>query len=133
MKNDADTTRQFSELVAVVRRLREPSGCPWDRRQDTRSLTHYLQEEFNEIMEAIVADDRQNLCEELGDFLYLIIILAEINETEQHFSLADVVRSIHDKLIRRHPHVFAGTAMLDDQALTEQWQRIKQQEKAGKQ
>ena len=131
--NDAvNTTRQFSELVAVVKRLRDPAGCPWDRKQDTMSLTRYLQEEFNEIMEAIAADDRQNLCEELGDFLYLIIILAEINEAEARFSLADVVRSIHDKLIRRHPHVFAGTTMLDDQALTEQWQRIKQQEKAGK-
>jgi uncharacterized protein YabN with tetrapyrrole methylase and pyrophosphatase domain len=127
-----ETVTHFEKLLSTIQRLRGDSGCPWDRRQTTDSLVTYLNEEFGEITDAIAQGDRQNLCEELGDFLYLIIMLAEINAAEQTFTLDDVLTAINEKLIRRHPHVFAGTPILDDAALTEQWQHIKAQEKAEK-
>ncbi|MBE0585458.1 MAG: nucleotide pyrophosphohydrolase [Desulfofustis sp.] len=126
------TLSHFNDLVATIHRLRDESGCPWDRRQTTDSLVKYLNEEFCEITAAIEQGDRDNLCEELGDFLYLIIMLAEINAEEHFFTLDDVLITIRDKLVRRHPHVFAGAPLLDEEALTEQWRQIKAQEKAGK-
>lgn len=126
------TISHFSRLVTTVRRLRDENGCPWDRKQTTASLVKYLDEEFQEILAAIAADDRTNLCEELGDFLYLIIMLSEINAAESAFDLDDVLLGVSNKLIRRHPHVFAGTPVMDEAALTRQWQAIKEQEKRAK-
>ncbi len=126
------TLSHFEQLLTTIHRLRGESGCPWDRRQTTDSLEKYLNEEFTEITEAIAQGDRENLCEELGDFLYLIIMLAEINAEEHTFTLDDVLTTINEKLVRRHPHVFAGAPIRDEAALTEQWQQIKAREKAGK-
>ena len=127
-----ETLSQFEQLLTTIHRLRSVSGCPWDRRQTTDTLEKYLNEEFAEITDAIARGDRENLCEELGDFLYLIIMLAEINAEEQTFTLDDILTTINEKLVRRHPHVFAGAPILDEAALAEQWQQIKAREKAGK-
>jgi len=122
----------FSRLVHIIETLRAKDGCPWDRKQTTQSLKKYLQEEFQEILSAIDNDDRHNLCEELGDFLYIIIMLAEINKQEGHFTLADITTNISDKLTRRHPHVFLEKKYLDDSTLRKQWHKIKEQEKRDK-
>ncbi len=129
MKN---TVKRFESLILTVRKLRGADGCPWDRRQTTNSLKKYLVEEFEEILEAIDNDDSANLCEELGDFFYLIVMVSEINHGEKAFSLQDVLEGINEKLIRRHPHVFAGSSITDETALRKQWDRIKAQEKTEK-
>ena len=117
------------KLLETIRELRSDNGCPWDKKQTTKSLIKYLKEEGNEILDAIARNDKQNLCEELGDFLYLIIMVCEINREQGFFSLEDVMSSINKKLIRRHPHVFAGTEMKDEDQLRRQWEEIKRQEK----
>lgn len=121
---------EFNGLVTTIRKLRGKNGCPWDKKQTIESLKKYLNEEFEEIIQAIDADDSGNLCEELGDFLYLIIMLAEISEKNKHFDLGDVIRGINEKLTRRHPHVFGDAVVTDEKSLRQQWRRIKAEEKA---
>lgn len=126
------TESQFSRLVEIVKTLRGDNGCPWDKRQTTESLVKYLKSEFDELLSAIDNADPSNLCEELGDVLFILVMIAEINETEKSFSLSDVLSGITEKLIRRHPHVFAGKQVSDEQELREQWEKIKAMEKAKK-
>ena len=116
-----------AELVRfadLVRTLRE--RCPWDREQTHRSLTRYLLEETYEVLEAIEADSPEHLEEELGDLLFQVYFHATIAAEAGEFTLADVARGIHDKLHRRHPHVFAG-APVDD--LVQTWEEMKKAEK----
>ncbi len=119
-------------LIEVVQVLRSPGGCPWDQKQTTKSLKKYLSEEFQEILTAIDNDDHANLCEELGDVLYLLVMISEINRQQDHFTFEDVMTSITEKLIRRHPHVFSEKQNLDEETLRKQWLKIKDQEKFGK-
>jgi len=126
------TLNNFKNLIETVKALREQNGCPWDKRQTTESLEKYLHEEFAEIIEAIHKKDSENLCEELGDFLYLILMLSEINRQNGSFSLENIIQTINEKLIRRHPHVFGGKEIEDELSLTKQWQQIKQAEKSNK-
>lgn len=121
---------EFNGLVTTIRKLRGKNGCPWDKKQTIESLEKYLNEEFEEIIQAIATDDPSNLCEELGDFLYLIIMLAEISKGNKHFDLGDVIRGINEKLTRRHPHVFGDAVVTDEKSLRQQWRRIKAEEKA---
>lgn len=118
-------------LVGVVEILRSPGGCPWDQKQTTKSLRKYLQEEFQEIITAIDNDDHTNLCEELGDVLYLILMISDINRQQDYFTFEDVIKTITEKLIRRHPHVFSEKQDLDEETLRKQWLKIKDQEKSG--
>jgi MazG family protein len=122
----------FRDLIKTVRALRGQNGCPWDMKQTTESLEQYLHEEFTEIIEAIHNQDLENLCEELGDFLYLILMISEINRQNGSFSLENVIQTINKKLIRRHPHVFEDIELKDELSLTKQWQQIKQAEKLNK-
>jgi MazG family protein len=126
------TLSNFKNLIETVRALRGQNGCPWDKKQTTESLEKYLHEEFAEIIEAIHKKDSENLCEELGDFLYLILMLSEINRQNGSFSLENIIQTINEKLIRRHPHVFDGKEIEDEHSLTKQWQQIKQVEKSNK-
>jgi MazG family protein len=119
----------FPSLISTIQQLRSKQGCPWDRKQTTHSLKKYLIEEFNEIIEAIDRDDHENLCEELGDFLYLILMIGEINRDEGLFSIEEIVETINQKLIRRHPHVFSSRKELDESSLRQQWNDIKEREK----
>ena len=128
-----DTTNtSFKLLHQTIRQLRGPDGCPWDRKQTVNSLKKYLHEEFGEIIDAIDNGDHANLCEELGDFLYLIMMLAEISNEENRFTLDDVIVSIDEKLVRRHPHVFGEQTDLSETELRTQWQQIKEAEKRNK-
>lgn len=117
------------DLVDVLRRLRAPGGCPWDRDQTADSLKPYLLEETYEVLEALDQGESKEICEELGDLLLQVVFLAQIFTEQGLFTIEDVARSITDKLIRRHPHVFAGTQFSSMEELDAQWERIKQSEK----
>src|ERR1041385_4381846 len=126
---------EFSRLVAIMATLRSPDGCPWDREQTIDSLKPFVLEETYEVLEAIDRHDHAALCEELGDFLFEAVFLAQLESEAGHFTVADALTSIADKLVRRHPHVFArdeSTAGIDtpDKVLT-RWEQIKAQERGG--
>src|ERR1700692_2096465 len=108
--------REFTRLVDIMARLRRPDGCPWDREQTIDSLKPFVLEEAYEVLEAIDRHDHAALCEELGDFVFEAVFLAQLEAEGGDFTIADSLESISDKLVRRHPHVFAretGEAPLD--------------------
>src|SRR5262245_47483298 len=99
----------FERLVVVQARLRAPNGCPWDSEQTHRSLRAYLIEEAYEVLEALESGNDSKFAEELGDLLLQIVFHSQIAREEGRFTVSDVIREIHDKMIRRHPHVFGET------------------------
>src|SRR5918999_4664402 len=101
---------KFDNLVDIMRALRAPDGCPWDREQTLASLRPFVLEETYEVLEAIESGAPALLREELGDFLYEAVFLAQISEEAGDFSIGDAIQAICDKLVRRHPHVFARGA-----------------------
>ena len=119
-------------IARIAERLRAPGGCPWDREQTHASLRPHLLEEAYEALDALDRGDLATLKDELGDLLFQIAIHAQLASEAGAFDLADVSRAIGDKLVRRHPHVFAGTT-LDGTDLLVQWEQIKRQEKEEKQ
>jgi XTP/dITP diphosphohydrolase len=121
---------QLERAVKVMDRLRSPGGCPWDAEQTHESLARYLVEETYEVLEAIETGDRALLREELGDLLLQILFHARIAEEEPDpYSIEDVAGDLVDKLIRRHPHVYAAAAAPDAAAVNETWERQKIAEK----
>ncbi len=126
----SQTHSSFNDLIQTIQQLRGDQGCPWDRKQTTHSLKKYLVEEFEEIIEAIDNNDPENLCEELGDFLYLILMIGEINRHEGKFTIDQIIASINEKLVRRHPHVFDTRKELGETELRRQWATIKESEKS---
>ena len=122
----------FAKLVDVMARLRAPDGCPWDREQTHATLKPYLLEEAYEALEAIDANDDDELCKELGDVLLQVVFHAQIAAEEGRFSIQEVGRAIVEKLIRRHPHVF-GNARIDNvEAQTVAWEEHKRLEREAK-
>ena len=105
-KNNQQTADSFIELLEVLRRLRAPEGCPWDREQTAESLIPYLLEETYEIIEAIEEGDSETLKEELGDLTLHILFQAELAREAGNFEIGDSLKHISEKLIHRHPHVF---------------------------
>jgi uncharacterized protein YabN with tetrapyrrole methylase and pyrophosphatase domain len=122
----------FQTFCRTIRTLRSPEGCPWDRKQTMQSLQKYIKEESDELLEAIQSNDPGHICEESGDLLFLIALVAEINHEEGTFSMADVIDRINKKMIGRHPHVFAGTPVGSEEELKKQWQKIKSEESLKK-
>jgi len=125
--------QEFTRLVEIMATLRSPEGCPWDREQTIDSLKPFVLEETYEVLEAIDRHDHTSLCEELGDFLFEAVFLAQLESEGGHFTIADSLKSIADKLVRRHPHVFARdetTAGIDtpDKVLR-RWEEIKREER----
>src|SRR5436309_13723206 len=123
---------EFLRLIDIMATLRAPDGCPWDREQTIDTLKPFVLEETYEVLDAIDRHDHDALREELGDFLFEAVFLAQLESEAGHFSIADSVESIADKLVRRHPHVFAraeGEPPLDspDKVVT-RWEQIKPQE-----
>ncbi len=116
-------------LVQIVRKLRSPSGCSWDREQTVLSLSPYMLEEAYEVADAIQKNDMNLLRTELGDLLLHVIMSAEICEERNVFSLKDVVECISEKLVRRHPHVFKQQNDLTAGEVEQQWEAIKASEK----
>lgn len=112
-----------------MRRLLAPDGCPWDREQTLETLKPFLLEETYEVLEALDADEPRQHCEELGDLLLQIVFQAELRSRQGHFTVDDVVASIVNKLIRRHPHVFGDVRLGTAAEVLDQWTDLKQKEK----
>ena len=115
-------------LVDVMARLREPGGCPWDREQTRVSLKPYLVEETYEVLEAIESGDPRALREELGDLLFQVIFHAQIAHELGEFAIADVLRVLHEKMVKRHPHVFGDASVASATEALAQWEAIKRRE-----
>src|SRR5262245_7107394 len=122
----------FPRLVALMQRLLQPDGCPWDREQTLVTLRRYVLEEACEVIDAIDSGDRDELCAELGDLLLQVVFQAELARAEGTFGPDDVVAAICDKLVRRHPHVFADVEVEGAAEVLRNWERIKAAERAGK-
>lgn len=126
---DLETTPGLDALIDVVRMLREPGGCPWDIEQSHESLISNMLEEAYEAVAAIQSGDREHLEEELGDVLLQVVLHAQIASEEKHFDLSSISRRISEKLIRRHPHVFADVVAEDTATVLRNWDAIKAEEK----
>ncbi|MGM0419826.1 MAG: nucleoside triphosphate pyrophosphohydrolase [Bacillota bacterium] len=118
----------IKELTDIMSELRGEDGCPWDREQTADSLKAYILEEAYEVVEAI-DDDETSLKDELGDLLLQVVFQARIAEEENKFNLAEVVENLNDKLVRRHPHVFADSKAENAQEVRRIWQDVKKKEK----
>ena len=131
----SDTVGQkFEQLVAIMRALRAPGGCPWDREQTHASLRPFVLEETYEVLEAIDTGNPAALREELGDFLYEAVFLAQISEEVGDFTIGDAIDEIRTKLVRRHPHVFArdpGDEGITSEQVIERWETMKARERAA--
>ncbi len=123
---------EFDRLVGIIKRLRAPNGCPWDRKQTLYSLKQNVMEEVFEFIDALDRKDIENIKEELGDMLLHIVFHSTIAEEEELFSLRDVINTISSKLIRRHPHVFGNVKVNDINDVLKNWDEIKQKEKHTK-
>ncbi|MCP4764945.1 MAG: nucleoside triphosphate pyrophosphohydrolase [Gammaproteobacteria bacterium] len=125
----------INDLLQVMENLRHPeTGCPWDIRQTSESIAGCTLDETHELLDAIERSDSENLKEELGDLLFNIVFHARIAEEQGQFDFDDVAQGISDKMRRRHPHVFGDerASEMSDETLSQQWQKIKQQEKAAR-
>jgi tetrapyrrole methylase family protein/MazG family protein len=127
---------RFDQVVEIMSRLRGEGGCPWDRKQTRESLKPYLIEEAYEVLETIEAQDDPKLKEELGDVLLQVLFHAQIGRERKTFTIEDVLETLAEKLIRRHPHVFGETTnnppvVKTAEEVVHRWEEIKRQEKAG--
>lgn len=122
----------LEDLRWIMRTLRGPEGCPWDRVQNYKTLCSSLIEEAYEVLERIEEDDKSGLCEELGDLLLQIVFHASLAEEEGEFTLDDVIHGISEKLLRRHPHVFQDESAKDVGEVLKTWAQIKEKEKEEK-
>src|ERR1700747_3368667 len=119
----------FEKLVAVQARLRAPKGCPWDREQTHHTLRTYLLEEAYEVLEALDTGNDAKFAEEMGDLLLQIVFHSQIAQEEGRFTVAEVIRGIHDKMIRRHPHVFGEARARNSAEVLRNWEQIKAEER----
>jgi uncharacterized protein YabN with tetrapyrrole methylase and pyrophosphatase domain len=121
----------IEDLLAVMARLRSPTGCPWDREQDHKTLRFHAVEEVYELLDAIDAGDDLEMLEELGDLLLQVVFHCQLARERKAFNFEQVTRNLVDKLVRRHPHVFGDTQAKDVDAVWAQWEKIKKAEKHG--
>ena len=125
--------RTFDDLVKLMTRLRGPNGCPWDRKQALPDLKPYIIEEAYEVVDAIDRNDRADLLEEIGDLLLESVFVAEITREEGSFDVYDSITAIHDKLVRRHPHVFGDVEAKDAEQVLVNWEKLKSEERKAEQ
>ncbi len=116
---------EFGRFYGIIKRLRDPGGCPWDIEQTPLSMRENLVEEAYECVDAIDKNDDENLKEELGDILLVIAMIVRMKEQENRFTFSQVLDGISEKLVRRHPHVFGDSVVSDSGEVVEQWDRIK--------
>jgi MazG family protein len=126
------TGEWFEKLAKLQTRLRAPNGCPWDREQTHMTLRTYLIEEAYEVVEALESGDDAKFAEELGDLLLQVVFHADIAREEGRFTAAEVIQGIHDKMVRRHPHVFGEKRARDAKAVLKSWEKIKAEERKAK-
>lgn len=122
----------LTKLTEIITKLRQPDGCPWDRKQTVTTFRPYLVEELHELLEAMDLDDRPLIKEELGDLLFQLIFLSNLYEEQGSFTLGEVIDTISAKMIRRHPHVFGGTKVDSEKELRRNWNLVKNEENAAK-
>jgi tetrapyrrole methylase family protein / MazG family protein len=127
----ASARDSFDRLFSIIRRLRGPDGCAWDREQSPATLRDDLVEETWEAVSAIDAGDAANLREELGDLYLLVTMIACIHEERASFTVSDVLEGVAEKLVRRHPHVFGDAKPGSVHGILVQWERIKRDERGG--
>jgi len=127
-----DTATKLSKLAGIIIRLRQPDGCPWDRKQTAHTFRAYLVEELHELLEAIDLDDHQLIKEELGDLLFQLLFLNNLYEEQKAFTLDDVLDGITSKMIRRHPHVFGNAKVSSEKELRRNWNLAKTAENNAK-
>ena len=120
----------FKDLVEITAKLRAEDGCPWDREQTFESLRKYMREEAEEAVQAVDKNDMENLCEELGDVLFQVMLNSQIAKEKGLFSIDDVIGGICEKMVRRHPHVFGDVKVSSPEESLALWQEIKKKEKA---
>ncbi len=132
MTDDKNTQENFLKLINIMRTLRAPEGCKWDRAQTHESLIKNLQEESQEVICAINNKDDENLQEELGDLLLQVMFHTAIAAEQNRFDIGDVIDGLNQKLTRRHPHVFGDAKAATPEEALAQWREIKKQEKALK-
>lgn len=121
----------LEKLAAVQARLRAQDGCPWDREQTHASLRTYLIEEAYEVLEAMEGGDDGKFAEEMGDLLLQIVFHSQIAKEQGRFTVADVIREVHDKMVRRHPHVFGEKRAKDAAEVLKNWEQIKKEERTA--
>lgn len=126
-----DAGKWFEKLVALQARLRAPGGCPWDREQTHESLRKFLVEETYEVLDAMESGDAREFSGELGDLLLQVVFHSTLAEEAGRFTITDVIESIHDKLIRRHPHVFGKLKAATPADVLKNWEQLKAAERAG--
>src|SRR2546423_13064496 len=122
----------FEKLVALQKRLRAPNGCPWDREQTHSTLRTYLIEESYEVLDALESGDDGKFAEEMGDLLLQIVFHSQIATEEGRFTISDVIREVHEKMVRRHPHVFGPKRAIDAAEVLKNWEQIKARERRKK-
>jgi tetrapyrrole methylase family protein/MazG family protein len=121
----------MDQLISLVATLRGENGCPWDRKQTAKSMAVYLLEETHELVEAIHKGDADAVREELGDVLFHVFFVARLFQEQSVFDIGDVVSQNHQKMVRRHPHVFGDTSLQSADEVKKQWQEIKKSEKSA--
>ena len=134
MSESARAASEFVRLIEIMATLRGPDGCPWDREQSIDTLKPFVLEETYEVLDAIDRHDHDGLREELGDFVFEAVFLAQLESESGRFTIADSLKSVADKLIRRHPHVFAretDAPSLTSGQVIEKWETLKARERAA--
>jgi nucleoside triphosphate diphosphatase len=126
---EAPSTDPLAEAIAIMARLRVPDGCPWDREQTFDSIKRHTLEETYEVFDAIERRAWPDLKDELGDLLLQVLFYAQMASEAGYFTIQDVASNLNAKLIRRHPHIFAGVQATDSDAVLRNWEQIKQSEK----
>src|SRR5665648_1007503 len=121
----------FAEMIDIIAKLRGPEGCLWDRKQTLESLVPNILEEAEEVSDAVEAKDMDNLCEELGDLLMVILMKIEIAKEKDLFTYSDVLDGAIKKFVRRHPHVFGDVKVNTPEEALAVWKKMKQEEKEG--
>ena len=124
--------KKFEDLVELTQYLRGPEGCPWDKEQDLLSLRSYIIEEAYEVVQAIESDDRDEMIEEFGDLLHQVVFASQIAKDEKRFEISEVVDQLHNKLVRRHPHVFGEEKAKNAEEAVKTWHSQKLKEKTRK-
>ena len=119
----------FQKLIEVVEKLRGPGGCPWDKEQTQESLTPYIIEEAFELSEAIRGKEKAEIIDELGDYLFQVVLQAQIASESHQFTIEDVLKNLSEKMIRRHPHVFSDIQWKTSAEVLVNWDALKDQEK----
>lgn len=128
-KQPANETEWFAALIGLARYLRSPEGCPWDQKQSARNFAAFGEEEARELIEALDSGDNAHAEEEFGDALFCFLACAAAAEAEGRFKLEDALRGIHEKMIRRHEHVFGADRAATPEDAMASWNRIKARER----